>query len=155
MGMYTQIETDFIIPWEGTEGIRAILMGMLHLAPMRQGVEYQPHPFFSTARWGMLLRGASAYFDRPCFTMHDDEWFPLGLGTRIIRDLNDLKEAGQGIRGLRIQSQSNIKDSGEIALFADWIRPYCLDQVDPIVISTYEEYPDSPTLYYKDGRVVP
>ncbi len=132
MGMYTEITTNLILKSDTPKEVINRLIQMIHHPDGPENLPAIDHPLFSCDRWGYLFSMGSAYFDTD----------PSASLT--------LKTGGTWA----LVSVANLKNyNGEIAKFADWIRPYCLPQEAAIVTSEYEETRGDLTCYYQNGQV--
>ena len=126
MGMYTQLVFGAELKADKYSEIRPILKYMIEGEELN---EIPPsHEFFRCARWDVLARCDSYYFD-------------LKTNSRLIED-------EQGIIYLNIIS--NLKNyDDEISKFLSWISPYLENPIgDFLGFYRYEE-DENPSLIYK------
>ena len=125
MGMYTEFHYNAEVKRDIPQDAKAILDYMV-----LNTFDEPPtpdHPLFDTARWRLMLRCDSAYFDAETYS--------------TFRDSDG--------RGLFLCIRCNLKNyDNEIEKFCDWIRPY-IDKQDGdfLGFSRYEE-DEQPTLIY-------
>lgn len=130
MGMYTEIRVNAVFTKETPPEVRTIIESMVMQSDFP--AQAPKHPFFETARGHRLLTSGSSYF---------------------CEDPNQsITPRADG--GFELRATASIKNyDGEIAKFADWIRPYCMPQEGPLVTEEYEEYRGRLTSYFQDGHI--
>ena len=129
MGMYTELVLGLELePDEKVLNVLKYMLGDIEEKPLDYGYS---HSLFETARWDLMLRCDSYYFDGQ-------------TDSKLIFDRHGY---------VYLNVRCNFKNySNEIELFLDWLKPYI--KTDGFLGYTRYEEDYDPTLIYKEGRQI-